>query len=127
MKEEFDGEIDGIRVKTIVKFTENCKQWLAKPKNRDIETPHFKEKESVLEVHQDSPDNSKYRTMNNISSIGSVSLPSGLIFLPMQKDIAVLPMTADNDKYVIKNTISGVNIYLNFSGDYVLVALGEWG
>lgn len=126
MKEEFDGNIDGKEVKTIVKLTNIVKQWFVKPKNKDIPTPHFQERQGVLSVHQDSADNTRYRTMQNTSFIGGVSLPSGANFLPWDQDIAVLPITIDNKGYVINYSISGAYVFLPYSGANVLVAKGIW-
>ncbi len=124
---EFDGDIDSRKVKTIMKLTDRVKQWFAKPKNKDTPTPHFEERNGVLSVHQDSADNTRYRVMLNPSFIGSIALPSGQNFLSSENGIAVLPMTIDNNTYVINNSISGAYLYLPFSGATVLVAKGVWG
>ncbi len=126
MKEEFDGNIDGKNVKTIVKLTDRVKQWFAKPKNKDTPTPHFEERNGVLSVHQDSADNTQYRTMRS-PLFGSIALPSGQNFLPSKNDIAVIPMTADNDGYRINYSVSGASVSLSASGATVLIAKGIWG
>ena len=127
MKEEFNGIIDGREVKTIVKVKDKIKQWFAKSKDRNVSTPHFEERNNNLNVHQDSADNTQYRTMQNTSFIGSITLPSGLTFIPFNGDIAVLPMTIDNNNYRINHSTSGAEVILSASGSAVLVAKGEWG
>ena len=127
MKEEFDGDIDGKEVKTIVKLTGRVKQWFAKPKNKDIPTPHFDERNGVLRVHQDSADNTQCRVMQKQSFIGSIALPSGQNFLPSEEGIAVIPMTIDNDRYRINYSASGALVSLSASGALVLIAEGVWG
>jgi hypothetical protein len=60
-KETIDASINGARLKVIFKERE----WFAKPKNHDVDTPHFYQgTNGILEVHQDSPDGFCYRTMN---------------------------------------------------------------
>lgn len=127
MKKEFDGNMDGKKVKTIVKIKEKIKKWFAKPKNKNIPTPHFEERQGVLTVHQDSADGTQYRPMQDISFIGSVPLPSGANFLPWEHDIAVVPMTISNNEYVINHSIGGAYVSLPFSGANVLIAKGIWG
>ncbi len=126
MKEEFDGYMDGKKVKTIVKITDRIKQWFAKPKSKDTPTPHFEERNGVLSVHQDSADNTQYRAMISFSFIGSIPLPSGQNILFTENEIAVLPITTDNDGFKIIHFISGASIFLSASGAYVLVAKGIW-
>lgn len=127
MKEEFDGDIDGKEVKTIVKLTDRVKQWFAKPKNKDIPTPHFDERNGVLRVHQDSADDTQWRVMQKQSFIGSITLPSGQNFLPFEGDIAVVPMTIDNRGYKINYSASGALVSLSASGSLLLIAKGIWG
>lgn len=64
--------------------------------------------------------------MLNLSFIGNVPLPSGENFLYTENEIAVLPITADNNGYRIIHFISGASIFLSASGAYVIVAKGVW-
>lgn len=109
-----------------MKLTDRIKHWFAKSKNKDMPTSHFEEKDGIIRVHQDSADNTQYRVMQNLSFIGSITLPSGQTFIPSVSDIAILPMTVENRGYNIDFTCSGAKVFLPFFGALVLIARGNW-
>jgi len=76
---EFNGEIDGKQVKVIVKTKKEKKQYFAKPKKFNVNTPHFIEKHNVLEVHADFADGNYFRVMQP-SLIGRGTYNSGKNF-----------------------------------------------
>ena len=62
---KFDGKINGKPVKVIVIDKGWKTMYFAKPKNLDVETPHFEQKvNGTLEVHVDSADDKSYRVMS---------------------------------------------------------------
>jgi hypothetical protein len=127
-KEEFDGQIDGKKVKTIVKTNDKGEtMYFAKPKNMDTVTPDFRKYGGTMSVHQDSPDGNFYRLMENIAFIGSTFYPQALTFAQSQgMDLAVLPMKKTANGYVIDTSASGATIQLP-APDWCLVAIGKWG
>ena len=126
MKEEFDGIINGKNVKTIIKENKEGKRaWLAKSKQHDEPTPHFSERDSNLSVHEDSPDNSQFRVMSPLLSLGSVFFPKGETFICGIADAIVLPMAKENTNYKINTSLSGLSISLSQEG-WVLFGVGNW-
>ena len=67
---KFNGEINSKRVKVIVRDNGYKTQWFAKPKDFDLNTPHFEQKiGGTLEAHEDSADGKSFRVLT-INAIG---------------------------------------------------------
>ena len=126
MKKTSDGTIDGKKVKIIVKLKNGIKEWFAKPKNKDIETPHFEERNGVLRVHQYSKDNKQYRIMKQPFNIESKTLADGLIIIPSENSVIVVPITIDNTGFCMETQSGQVIISSLVSGAQYLVAEGKW-
>jgi len=126
--EKFDGEVDGKPVKIIVIDKGWKKMYFAKPKNFDIETPHFEVKvNDTLEVHIDSPDGRSFRVMSP-NSIYSGSFYSGSTFASNKgMDMAVLPMNPTANGFAINTSLSGSYIKLQSQKEWCLMAFGTLG
>ena len=126
-KKEFDGIIDQGRVKVIIKEKKDGEtMFFAKPKNLDTVTPDFRENKQILWVHQDSPDDRCYRSMDSPTFIASGVMPQGKSFVESKGfDIAVLPMKETADGFTANTVSNGVFIDLPAQG-YCLMALGRW-
>lgn len=121
-KETIDATIDGARIKVIFKE----RQWFAKPKDHDIDTPHFyQDTNGILEVHQDSADDLYYRTMKpNMICSGSYS--SGSTWVTNQgTGLAVLPMETSANGFRVLTTPSGSTLLLP-ADSWCLMAVGPW-
>lgn len=127
-KFEFDGKINGKPVKVIVKDKGYKKMWFAKPKNFDINTPHFEQEiNGTLEVHFDSPDGQSFSVMT-ANAVYSGSFYSGSTFAKNQgMDMAVLPMNPTANGFAIDTTLSGSYIKLSSDKEWCLMAFGTRG
>jgi len=111
--EKYNGDINGKPVKVIVKDKGYKKMWFAKPKNFDVETPHFEQKvDGTLEAHLDSADDNSFRVMS-ISSIYSGSFYSGSTFANNKgMNMMVLPMNPTANGFAIDTSLSGSYIQI---------------
>jgi len=127
-KTKFDGEINGKPVKVIVVDKGWKMMYFAKPKNFDVDTPHFEQAvNSTLEVHMDSADNQSFRVMN-VNKIYSGSFYSGSTFAVNNgMDIAVLPMNPTANGFAINTSLSGSYIKIPSGKQWCLMALGSFG
>ena len=125
---KFDGKKAKKELKVIVyENLHGDKNWMEKPKNKDIETTHFKEVNCELEVHQDSSDGMSFRAMRNPIVIGSGCPVSGdSFFYSAKNDIVIVPMQDSLDGYELKLTPSGDTLRLPDSG-WCLFAIGKFG
>jgi len=129
-KKLFDGYMKDKPVKVIVKDKGNKgKHWMAKPKNRNLDTPHFKEFNGKLEVHQDSADGTLYRKMDNITTMGStvVTTVTAEILKNSGLDIAILPMEETSDGFIVNTSASGAYVEFPKPNQQILFAQGKWG
>ena len=126
--QKFNGEIDGRLVKVIVKDKGYKKMWFAKPKNFDIETPHFEQQvDGTLEVHQDSADGKSFRVMK-VDNIQSGSFSSGSTFASNEGlDLVVLPMNKTADGFAIDTSQSGSSITIPSENEWYLMGFGSFG
>lgn len=99
--------------------------WFSKPKEKNVDTVDFRENNQILSVHEDSADNEMCRKMYPVM-IGSMFFPEGKTHVPNQYDVAILPMTKENNGYTVETSGSGTSLILQEDG-WVLVALGSWG
>jgi len=74
-----DITINGKPVKVILTDNGLKKAYFAKPKNYDVETPHFEEISGSIKVHEHSPDCQQFRVMTS-SEIYSGSFRIGNYF-----------------------------------------------
>ena len=125
---KFDGKINGKPVKVIVIDKGWKTMYFAKPKNLDVETPHFEQKvNGTLEVHVDSADDKSYRVMS-VNAIYSGSFYSGSTFAENKgMDIAVLPMNPTANGFAINTSLSGSYISIPSGNLWCLMALGTFG
>jgi hypothetical protein len=125
---KFDGTIDGKPVKVIVVDKGYKKMWFAKPKKRDLNTPHFEQKvNGTLEVHMDSADGKSFSVMS-VDSIYSGSFYSGSTFAENKGlDIALLPMSEEANGFAIDVRKSGSYIEIPSGSVWCLMALGSIG
>ena len=124
----FDGKIDGKPVKVIIKNKGYRNEWFAKPKNFDVDTPHFlKNVGGTLEVHQDSADGNSYRVLA-VNDIYSGSISSGSTFASNKDmDMVVLPMNKSADGFAIDTRYSGSLIEVLNEEEWILMGLGNFG
>ena len=127
-KAKFNGKIDDKPVKVIVVDKGYKQMWFAKPKNFDINTPHFEQKiDSTLEVHEDSACGKSFRVMA-IKSIYSGSFYSGSTFAENKGlDIAVLPMNPTANGFAINTSLSGSYVKIPTDNEWCLMAIGTYG
>jgi hypothetical protein len=126
--EKFNGKINGSPVKVIVVDKGWAKTYFAKPKDFDINTPHFEVKiNNSLEVHEDSADGNSFRVMN-VNSIYSGSFYSGSTFAQNKgMDIAILPMNPAATGFAIDTSLSGSYVTIPSGSQWCLMALGKFG
>jgi hypothetical protein len=128
LEKRFDGKIDGKDVKVIVRTRETKTIFFAKPKEFDVNTPHFEVSvEGDMTLHEDSADGNSFRVMD-VASIYSGSLRIGNTFA-MNKgmDMAVLPMNETANGFAINVTDAGANVQIPFGDEWCLMAYGKWG
>jgi hypothetical protein len=127
-KFKIDGKIDSKPVKVIVRTKELGTIYMAKPKNFDINTPHFEiSVDGKMEVHEDSPNGSRFRVMN-MSEIWSGSIDSGITFAENKgMDIAVLPMHETATGFSINTSPSGSYVTIPTGSQWCLMAVGTYG
>lgn len=126
---KFNGKLDGKSVKVIVIDKGYRKQWFAKPKESDIETPHFVQRvDETLEVHQDSADGKSFRVMN-VDSVVSGSFQSGNTFAANSgMDMLVLPMNEGANGFAIDTSQNGALItYPTDEKEWCLIGVGTFG
>ena len=125
---KFDGKINGKPVKVIVVDKGWTKSYFAKPKNFDVDTPHFeKAVNNTLEVHLDSADGQSFRVMN-VNAIYSGSFYSGSTFAENKgMDIAVLPMNETANGFAINTSESGSRVSIPSGSEWCLMVLGSFG
>ncbi len=123
MKQEFDGKIDNKEVKNIVRTNEKGEiMYCAKPINKDVMTPDFREFQGSLIFHQDLADDKFYQKMIDTRLIGSVEVQSGQTFFSScGYDVMLLPKTEVSDGYVINTSASGVLIKAPVSDWWLMV------
>jgi len=125
--EKFNGKIDGKPVKMIVMDRGYKKQWFAKPKNHDVDTPHFVEIGGTLEVHEDSANGKSYRVMS-VDTIVSGSFQSGSTFASNHgKNMVILPMSQEANGFAIDTSYSGSSISLPSGSLWCLMGVGSFG
>lgn len=125
-KYKFDGSIDGKRVKVIVDTKKGA--YFAKPKDFNVDTPHFYKDHGVSGVHQDSEDGKSYRKMIP-QLIASGTIHSGKNYVRNRGlDMTLLPMHETADGFYINTTPSGFIVTLpsGIDDQYCLMAFGEW-
>lgn len=124
-KKEIDGVIDGKPVKVIIKETPHKKQVFAKPKNKDIELPHFETYEGTITVHQDSKDGMMYSVMN-CHSVAGTAVGSGTTFAQNNDmDFAFLPVEEQGNNFVLRSGSTATEIRLQKKSKG-LIAYGKW-
>lgn len=125
---KFNGKINGKPVKVIVVDKGYKKMWFAKPKNLDVNTPHFiQDIGGTLEVHEDSANGESFRVMS-VDSILSGSFQSGSTFASNQgKDMVILPMSQEADGFAIRTSYSGSSISLPSESQWCLMGIGSFG
>ena len=126
--EKFDGEIDGKPVKVIVVDKRYKKMWFAKPKEFDVDTPHFEQNvNGTLEVHLDSANGESFRVMS-VNAIYSGSVNSGSTFAENKgMDMAVLPMNPTANGFAINTSGSGSFVRIPYGSEWCLMAFGSFG
>jgi hypothetical protein len=122
---KFNGKIDGKPVKVIVKDKGYKMMWFAKPKDFDVDTPHFEQEVGgTLEVHMDSADGKSFRIMD-VNAIYSGSFYAGSTFASNQgMDMVVLPMNPTANGFAINTSESGSSIQIPTDNEWCLMALG---
>jgi hypothetical protein len=127
VESEFDGEINGKRVKVIVRDKGSKTWYFAKPKDFDVNTPHFEVTvDGKLDVHEDSADGNSFRTMI-VNGIYSGSFYAGSTFASNKgMDIAVLPMNKTADGFAINTSKNGADVNIPFGNEWCLMALGTY-
>jgi len=128
VKEKFDGKINGKTVKVIVVDKGYEKNWFAKPKNFDIDTPHFEQRVGgTLEVHEDSADGKSFRIMS-VDQVVSGSFQFGSTFASNSGlNMVVLPMKPSANGFAIDTSQSGSSITIPSGNQWCLIALGSFG
>ncbi len=126
-KSEFNGKIDGKHVKTIVKYVDGREpEVFAKPKNSDVNTPHFYNFEGNIEIHQDSADNRFFRKMDLVK-VASGSLSSGITFVANEGlDLAMLPVKESADGFSLDTNGSGCVVSFPHGSEHVVMGYGNW-
>jgi hypothetical protein len=127
-EKKFNGKINNKPVKVIVKNKGYKKEWFAKPKDFNINTPHFEQKISgTLEVHEDSADGKSFRVMT-VNNVYSGSFYSGSTFVANKgMDIAVLPMIETANGFAINTSSSGCLVMIPSGNEWCLMAFGIYG
>jgi hypothetical protein len=122
-----DGTINGKPVKIIITDNGLKKAYFAKPKNYDVETPHFEQTSGSITVHEHSPDCRQFRVMTS-SEIYSGSFTSGTTFASNNgKDMTVLPMKETTNGIALDFSSSGSYVTVTSGSQWVLMAFGNWG
>lgn len=126
--EKFDGKIDGKPVKVIVVDKGYRKMWFAKPKEFDVDTPHFEQDvNGTLEVHLDSANGESFRVMS-VNTIYSGSVNSGSTFAENKgMDMAVLPMNPTANGFAINTSENGSSVRIPDGSEWCLMAFGSFG
>ena len=125
--EKCNGEINGKPVKVILTDNGFKKAYFAKPKNFDVETPHFEVTSGSIIVHQHSPDCKQFRVMSS-SEVYSGSFTSGTTFASNNgKDMALLPMKGTANGFALDFSSSGSYVTVTSGSQWVLMAFGNWG
>ena len=126
-KTKFNGKIDGKPVKVIVVNRDYKRMWFAKPKNFNVDTPHFEQKvNGTLEAHQDSADGKSFRVMN-INALYSGSFNSGSTFAANKgMDMMVLPMTETANGFAINTSLAGSEVRIPSGEEWCLMTFGTF-
>ena len=127
-KKKFNGEINGKPVKMIVSEKEGFKkQWFAKPKNDDVDTPHFVEYHGTLQVHEDSANGESFRAMD-VNLVYSGSFETGSTFASNHgMDMVILPMSEEANGFAINTSYSGSAISVTSNKVWCLIGIGTFG
>jgi hypothetical protein len=122
-----DGTMDGKPVKLII-IDKGWKQdFFAKPKDKDLDTPHVISVNGTLEVHQDSADGKSFRAMD-VSQVGSGSLRIGSTFASNNgMALVILPMHTTANGFAINTNYAGNQITLPNDGEWCIMAFGKFG
>jgi len=101
--------------------------YMAKPKNFDINTPHFEiSVDGKMQVHEDSPNGSRFRVMD-VSEIWSGSIDSGIRLVKNRgMDIAVLPMFETANGFSIDTNPRGCYVTIPTGSQWCLMAVGKY-
>ena len=119
-----DGTIDGKCVKLIIIDKGYQQEFFAKPKEKDIDTPHIVAINGSLDVHLDSADGNSVRVMT-VNQVGSGSLSVGSTFASNNgMDMVILPMHPTANQFAITTTYSGSSIKLQNAEEWCIMAFG---
>ena len=123
---KFNGEINGKPVKVIVVDKGWKKMWFAKPKDFDVDTPHFEQKvNGTLQAHMDSADGNSVRVMS-VAAIYSGSFQTGSTFAQNTgRDIMLLPMNPSASGFAIDTSLSGSYVKMSKDDEWCLMAVGS--
>lgn len=126
--EKCNATINGKPVKVILVDKGWKKMYFAKPRNYDVNTPHFEQRTNgSIKVHEHSPDCKQFRVMMS-SEIYSGSFSSGTTFVQDRgMDMAVLPMFKTANGIALDFSPSGSNVTITSGSQWVIYALGKWG
>jgi len=128
-KKEFNGKINEKHVKVIVRAKETKTMYFAKPKELDVNTPHFEVSvvDDKITLHEDSADGNSFRVMD-VSEIYSGSFRVGTTFAVSRgMDMAALPMNETANGFAINVSHAGAYIQIPHGDEWCLMAYGKWG
>lgn len=123
-KTAINGKINNSQIKVIIKGDDK-KQIFAKPKDKDISVPHFTEYKGMIDIHEDSSDNLKYRTMT-VNSLASSTVTAGEHFAEYNGwDYVLLPTEKSGEGFSIVFNEYKAIINMPKTAN-ALIAFGKW-
>jgi hypothetical protein len=122
-----NGTIDDKPVKLIIRDKGWKQEYFAKPKDKDLDTPHIVAVNGTLDVHLDSADGNSFRPMY-VDQVGSGSLRVGSTFAANRgMYMVILPMYPTADQFAINTNYSGGLITLKNPDEWCIMAFGTLG
>ena len=126
-RNKFNGKIGGKPVKVIVIDKGWKKTYFAKPKDSDVDTPHFDVINNFLQVHEDSANGEYFRSMN-INTLYSGSFYIGGTFAHNRgMDSVVLPMNPTAHGFTVDISPNGKTVSIPSGSEWCLMAFGTFG
>ena len=122
-----NGMINGKSVKLIVVDKGWKQEYFAKPKNKDINVPHFVNAKGTLEVHEDSANDGSFRIME-VDMVYSGSYNVGGTFASNRgMDFVVLPMNSTANGFAINTNSVGIQVSVPCGNEWCIMAFGTFG